>query len=62
MRRVLLGRTSYKRKGGLSGTGVNLKQRHLVDLLARTLQCRKGCSAMFQEEPYREKHERDFHK
>ena len=60
-RQVLLNRTSYKRKGGHGGAGVNLKQRNLVDLLARTLQCRKGCKAMFREDNYRDKHERDFH-
>ena len=58
---ILLNRTSYKRKGGMAGIGVNFKKRKMVDLLARTIGCRH-CSAMFQEELYRDKHERDFHR
>ena len=60
MRKVLLGRTSYKRKGGMAGIGVNFKKRKMVNMLSRTVKC-SHCSAMFQEELYRDKHERDFH-
>jgi hypothetical protein len=55
-------RDSYRRKGGLTGTGVNLKQRKPPENpFARNLMCRLGCSAKFNEVRWLEKHERDFH-
>jgi len=53
----------HHRKGGLTGTGVNLKQRKQPENnpFAKNLMCRLGCSAKFNEIKWLEKHERDFH-